>query len=603
MGAVLAATLAVSCVGAPTRPPAARPAGAPCTAAVVRSCALPYPSDEFTVVDRSTGTGRRLAVPPDLINPALVAQLGPGASPADVFGGADGFAALTPVVFEFDRAVDRSSLLADGAAAVAVFDAANGRRIPVRVDLPVETLRQGAPGTVVMVWPRIRWEFGHTYVARVDDRLRAASFGTLHPTLDVMGARGPFLSGIKADLRRFEGDRWSRVLTVTRFTVRSRADATRRLDVMAAAARAAAHPVRNLAVDRSVLVPNAAAVVTGEVQLTDFRDDRGVLDPALRPRPTWERFLLVLPARPARSDGAPVVVYGHGISVSKETMLISAGSDARAGFATIGIDVPNHGDRQADEGGYVFDLTSPQQLGRLAAMAVQGEVDQVSLVRAVTTSLRSLDLAGRTGTSGPVPDGRPDLDTSHLLYVGTSMGGVLGTSSVALVPEFRGALLQVAGTGISDIIYHSLIWPVFAGVVPSGGPAGDALALMGAAAMLLDTADNVNVVDRIRARGTPVLLVYGTGDAIVPNFASERLVRLLQLPVVGPAPVEVEGASGAVAADRVPADRRGAVQIDADGLRPSDPGFGGHLVFSSDRATRYLDEWLSAHLAAFTPRA
>jgi hypothetical protein len=50
----------------------------PCSVAAVRSCALPYPSDQFTVPDPFSGTGRAVEVPDEILPERLVAQLGPG---------------------------------------------------------------------------------------------------------------------------------------------------------------------------------------------------------------------------------------------------------------------------------------------------------------------------------------------------------------------------------------------------------------------------------------------------------------------------------------------------------------------------------------------
>ena len=122
---------------------------------------------------------------------------------------------------------------------------------------------------------------------------------------------------------------------------------------------------------------------------------------------------------------------------------------------------------------------------------------------------------------------------------------------------------------------------------------------MGAATMVLDPADNVNFVDRIRARGTPVFMVSGVGDAIVPNWTNARTASLLGLPVVGPTGFPVPGDAPRLAADRVPADGRGAAQDFVDGLTPEDPGFAGHVVFASDRSVRLLDEWVANRVAAF----
>ncbi|MFM7069124.1 MAG: hypothetical protein ACKOYM_06640, partial [Actinomycetes bacterium] len=128
---------------------------------------------------------------------------------------------------------------------------------------------------------------------------------------------------------------------------------------------------------------------------------------------------------------------------------------------------------------------------------------------------------------------------------------------------------------------------------------GDSLSLMGAATMLLDPADNVNFLDRIRERGTPVFVFNGAGDAVVPNHTTARMTALLGLPIVGPQRIPVPGSPTLIADDHVPADGRGAAQDYVDGLSYESPGFAGHLAFASDRASRMLDEWLAGRLASF----
>ncbi len=598
VGAVVVAGVAASCVvplpvaqrsdapGAAARPP--------CSSAAVRSCALPFPSDEFTVADATRATGRRLAIPESLLPAAARDPLGPGARESDAFGDADGFSAVGPVVFEVDRAVDPASLPADGGDVLAVFDAATGDRVPVRAGVMTDSLRQGAPNTVVRAWPVTRWEPGRTYVARLTTGLRAYVGEVVRPPGVVDPS--PWLATVRADLARIEGDGWDRVLGATRFTARSSGDATRTLDTMAQVARQRPHGVRNLVVSPPTLVPGASAVVSGEVELTDFRGPDGVARTSNPPTPQWERFLLVLPERPAGPDGAPVVVYGHGITVAKETMITVAAPNAAAGMATIGIDIPNHGDRQ-DEGGYVLDLADPSTFGRLPTMTVQGIVDHVSLVRAVQTSLAGRDLAPwrPDGTHG---DGRPDLDTSRLLYEGTSMGGVLGVSVTALLPELQGSYLQVAGVGIADIILNSVIWPLFANSVPVGVTAGDSAALQSAATMLLDPADGANFADRLRERRTPLFVQYGVNDGIVPNVTTDRLISLLGLPLVGEriaAPtVPVTGSPGAA----VPADGRGAVQVWNGSVAMDAQWFGAHISFVEPQALAVLEGWLAGRRAA-----
>ncbi|MHB1139763.1 MAG: alpha/beta hydrolase family protein, partial [Microthrixaceae bacterium] len=555
---VAMAVVASGCTYLPNPlPERGRPAsqdGRSCSVSSMRSCGLPFPSDEFTVADSSTATGRRVDMPADLLPDRLVAALGPGATPADASRGADGYSVLTPVMFELDRAVNPASIPADGGEVVAVFDEHTGERVPIRVEVPAEAIRHGAPETIVVAWPQVRYEFGHTYVARLTDSARART-GSLQPAPGLADREDPTVESLASAVERLGGDRWEDVLVATRFTVRSESNATHELDAMNAAVRAQDHPVRNLRVDLPLLVPGASAVVVGEVSITDFRDEHGTARIANGGTARWVPFTLVLPETPAGPEGAPVVIYGHGLLANKETMLFTASTNAQKGLATIGIDVPNHGSRQAGNGGYLLELNNSRDFGRLASMPLQGVVDHVSLLLAVQHHLGDVELT-LPDLPGRVDQPAPRLDVDHLLYEGTSMGGVLGAAFTALAPELEGSFLQVAGTGIADTIFHSLLWILFMGIIPSGASTGDAYALMGAATLLTDPADNVNVLARIRDQGTPVFLAYGVGDGVVPNYISDRMIALLDLPLVGHE-IRPVGVPRRDAGDAIPADGNG----------------------------------------------
>jgi len=590
--AVVAGALLTACVPPPQPLPDLTGRG-PCTAAAVRSCALPYPSDEFTRPDPSTPTGLRVAVPEGVVPDRLQRQLGPGLDVTGVFAGADGFSALGPVVFELDRAVRVLDIPVDGGDVVAVFDQATGARVPVRIRHGADGIVRGGVSPVVSAWPALRWTPGRTYVARITTGAPAVSGSVVRPA--ALDQPDPYLASVRADLARIEGDRWGSYAGATRFTVRSSANANAPLDSMVAETRRRAHPVRGLRVSAPFLVPSASAVVSGQVQVSDFRDARGRVDPSRPPREQWEEFLLVLPSRPAGPAGAPVVVYGHGLTISKETLLEVADDNARRGFATIGIDVPNHGSR-SDEGGYLLDITDPAGFGRLSSIAAQSTVDHVSLIAAIRSSLSTADLAPWRFVGVP-GDGRADLDPSRILYVGTSMGGVLGASLLAYEPELLGGYLQVAGTGIAEILFTSLLWPAFSGVVPGPAEPGDAAALQAAATMLLDVGDHGNLVDRLR-RGPPVFLQYGLGDEVVGNEFSERLASLLDLPRVGPQVWPTSVPTRAASAVGVPADGRGFRQVYPLDSSPEFRGFGAHLSFGSTAGDRSYSEWIDNRLRA-----
>jgi hypothetical protein len=265
-------------------------------------------------------------------------------------------------------------------------------------------------------------------------------------------------------------------------------------------------------------------------------------------------------------------------------------------LATVGVDVPDHGSRQAD-GGYILSLTSPQKLGRLVSIPLQGELDNLSLLMAVREHFGSVDAMPYRWWNGTWGDGVPDLDGSHVLYEGTSMGSVLGAEFTALAPELDGAFLQVGGSGIMDTLYHSILWPVFAGVEPNGVAAGDAEALVGAVTMLLDRGDNTYVLDRIRAAGTPFWLDYAAHDGVVPNTSSNRMTTLLNLPFVGTAWAPVPSSLSRVAT--MPADGTGATQIPTGYLAGNNAAaLLAHVSFVDPKPTADLNSWLSGRVAA-----
>lgn len=344
--------------------------------------------------------------------------------------------------------------------------------------------------------------------------------------------------------------------------------------------------------------------MSGQVRITDFRDAYGVIsrDGSATGHEAWVDFMAVLPEASAAPGGAPVVIYGHGITVMKESMLVVAGQNATKGYATIGIDVPNHGSR-INEGGHIIDLAYPALLGRVESLLLQGELDQLSLLSAIEQHLGSLDVLPRDWVAGTGGDGVADLDTSRILYEGTSLGGVLGATFLALAPEVDGAFLQVPGSGIMDTLFHSLVWEMFRGIVPTGAPMGETHVLTFFAQSLLDRSDNTYYLDRIRRRGTPIYLSYAVDDGIVPNAGTERMIDLLGLPMVGPqvGPIRPGVADGA--APTMPADGRGFGQVPTGELygnllKP----FLTHLEFMNPISVAALDTWLDGRSRAWSTK-
>lgn len=533
-----------------------------CNPVHATGCVLPFPSDVFTRRDPASPTGVRLSVSDDVWPKAMRDQLPAEVAPSRIFGGHDGFSALGPVLFEIDAPFDAATLPDDGGDALAVFDLSSGERVPIHAGLDVQARTHDPAATVIRAWPVGRFDWGHRYVAVLTSALRhqdgsavprAESFQRV---IDATAAprwveyHRPLLDAVAA-----HGIDETAVVAITGFTVRSREDATGGQQMLTARARADDHPVIDV---RAVPLggPDVGALVTGRVRLTDFRDpDTGGIrwDPDAG-HDEWVPFVMTLPSSAAHTP-APVAIYSHGITTVKETMLVAAVPNARRGIATIAIDHPQHGWRGPVEGGYIDLLGRPAQIARLIAIPIQSAIDFVSLVKAVRTSLAGLDIAPTsfatfTGGGG---DGRPDLDPDRMVVEGTSMGGVLGLELLALEPHLSAAMFQVPGMGIMSTLTGSVIWtPLHLdGVMPTGATGVDVAAAIAACQFMIDPGDAGNFTDAIQADQRPLAIVYGEGDAIVPNFSTERLIGLTHLPVLDSAG-DYAGGSGAYRVPRYP---------------------------------------------------
>ncbi len=499
-------------------------AGTACHTLAVSTCVLPFPSDEFTVADPDTVTGLRPSVSPELFSSGVFEALPASFQPDTFFDSADGFSPLGAVSFETPAPVDAAALLADperylsavdrdtGAIAAGAGRRAGGRRRPTPARLAQGPMAVRASGDGLRVG------------------LAARCLGrTVRPAARMEHGGHPG-DGVSSDA----------TLTSTTFTVRSEPNVRNDAAMMAGAAWAADHPLRDVTVAPSFL-PHIRAVVQGQVRLSDFRSAGGEIDLADPGPPTdrWVDFELFYPNRPLRTGGAPIVMYGHGVGIVKETALLVAPDNAQRGWATVAIDQPNHGERRATEGA-LLDLVEPASLGRVTSMVTQSSVDFVSLQKALRTSFAELDVLTSSGffLFSARPDGRPDFDPTAMIYQGTSMGGVLGAAFLSITPEpLPAAMLQVPGVGVSHIITNSLLWDSLLGfrrVVPEAATPGEASALMAAAQMALDTGDAGNWIDVATANGTRLMVDYGLGDGIVPNESTERLLEIAGIPLVGP---------------------------------------------------------------------
>lgn len=174
------------------------------------------------------------------------------------------------------------------------------------------------------------------------------------------------------------------------------------------------------------------------------------------------------PTKPAA--GWPVVILAHGITHRKELMLAASGALSLAGFATIAIDQPLHGER-----GFVMeDGTIINATGGMGGSTTH-YFNLASLLSSRDNNRQGIaDVMGlRLGLNALVdPSGNVDLDVSSVYLAGQSLGSIIGHSAVAMANEslaqlnpalagfdpmyaFRGVGLIVPGGGIAGFLLES----------------------------------------------------------------------------------------------------------------------------------------------------
>ncbi|HUS31412.1 MAG TPA: hypothetical protein VMZ53_23030 [Kofleriaceae bacterium] len=216
--------------------------------------------------------------------------------------------------------------------------------------------------------------------------------------------------------------------------------------------------------------------------------------------------LITIPTGTMPANGWPVLIYGHGLTLSKETALTFAGRAAQAGFATVAIDFAGHGSRAirisddvalgctgrcvsgttgefldpVDTCESVADCPNPttDHCGR---MEIKGTDPAVAVAVGAPPTPRnnpqcydpflSTDLAKtRDGLRQSVLDlervvlalkscsagcGALTVDPTKILYAGVSMGGILGSIATAESPDIKAAMLSVPGAGWIDLLENT----------------------------------------------------------------------------------------------------------------------------------------------------
>lgn len=258
------------------------------------------------------------------------------------------------------------------------------------------------------------------------------------------------------------------------------------------------------------------------------------------------------------SNGWPVVIFQHGITLNRTLMLALADAFAQAGFAVVAIDLPLHG---------VTDTASPfyqgpgspfgnnerhfnlDNVGATGVFTPDGQIDNGWQILNVGNPLNARDhirqavvdtiALTRTlpGLDFPDGDSNPDLDGNRIHFVGASLGSIISGVFLGLDGDVKTATLSSpAGPWTSILTDPQAIdfgAPIRAALSAQGLPAGT----LGFESFVRDLQTVIDDVDPVNyaasaAATHPLHVIEILGDTAVPNAPTDYLAQLWGLPSV-----------------------------------------------------------------------
>jgi pimeloyl-ACP methyl ester carboxylesterase len=243
------------------------------------------------------------------------------------------------------------------------------------------------------------------------------------------------------------------------------------------------------------------------------------------------------------------VIFQHGITANRASLLAVADAMAQAGFAVVAIDLPMHGITGLETNGtaafldaahertFNLDLVTQDAQGNITAAVPDGITDSsgshfINLTNLLNSrdNLRQSvsDLFTLTYALGGMSAGGNTFDTGNVYFMGHSLGGIVGLTFLGIEPDtsVKDAVIAMAGGGIAKLLDGSAAFgPVIAGGLAANGVikgTSDYESFLGAAQTTLDSGDPVNYASAAASgRGILFFEVVGGGgvpsDLVVPN--------------------------------------------------------------------------------------
>lgn len=525
-----------------------------------------YPDDAFTVVDPATRTGVRIQIDP-LALPEL-AKLTPNLR--DVFGDLntlDGFGVTAGIALRFEEPIDPASLTSGPATAdwsapivLVTLDADGPTLHGYEVQPPTDGNTQVILEPLQPLPAKTEAFVVVTSKVRDADGLRVGPSAVMQQVLDGDDTGAAAIERIAPRIRAAAemvvergGGTADDIAGAVVFTTQSLHE-----EALAIAADVNAREIH--------AEPGITCTATGQWRRCDGRfvavdyrgDDELLSDVVTSSTPSTDKtysipFTVWLPlesvAKP--KTGYPTFIFTHGIGGTRSQAEFLASYAAPRGLATVAIDAVFHGQHpttaNASGSGATFDFFAISLAGftfeplNLREHFRQSTFDQLQLARMIELGL---DLDG---------DQSADLDNDRLMFMGLSLGGVMGPALMGLEPSIKLGIIAMGGGRVANIVRDSQnFMPLIDLVRPIEATDGDVARFFPVIQTLLDRGEPMVWGEQLltptddRPAGFPasaphILMEMVIDDGTVPNSANRALARGLGLTHVPPMLQEVTG--------------------------------------------------------------
>jgi hypothetical protein len=233
----------------------------------------------------------------------------------------------------------------------------------------------------------------------------------------------------------------------------------------------------------------------------------------------------------------PIVIAQHGLSSDEGAMCHVARALLKDDIAVLRFLWPAHGGvKQRGNGTSDFlTILNPSVIGANFMQAATEIGSAVILLDQINADMEFLPLGAA--------DGLPDMDTSRIGYVGTSLGSIIGLLYLPFSDRINIFVSNVGGQGMSHLVEQ------FVDIYFGGLFIGKAITNL--ADHIVAAGDGISNVEKILANPVEwasgpkyVLAQEVIGDGTIANASTEVMARNMGLKLINPVAVPIEGIEG-----------------------------------------------------------